>query len=1133
VEDEPVKALALLALLLPGVAWADPISIGIALSSAAAAAGAFITAYAVQIAVVAYSVYGASNARRKGRIAAARQRAEYNANLQDRSITALTANPPWRVVYGRCITGGDIVAIFTTDKTGTRTNGTSFTKPDALKHLVIVVAAHQVQAINEIYIEGVALGALDGNGWVTTGDFYKTSETDSRTVTVPASSYLDVSPAVSAILNSYTESGVGVDRETTPVSGITLSIGNTRISNANAFDVQVAYTIVQGIPRVRVSKHLGTDSQTVDTYLNGVAPSQWTANHRLRGMAYVVVTLDLEEPRFQGGPPGMTFDVSGKLIYDTRSATTAYSTNPALIVRDFLTAPWGYACSSAEVDATLCNAAANACDVAISLDVGGVVTTGQPTYTCNGAFSTAESREAVLDDLCESMAGFATYGATWGIVSGSWTASVMTLTDDDLDGQIEIVQAGAGLDTIFNGIRGQYIAAGKSSPSDFDSYQNATFLAADGEALWTDIALPYTDNKARARNLARIFVERNRDGLVIRYPAKLKAWPLQIGDRVTVTSAEYGFSAKTFRVTDWQFGASTAVQLTLQEDAAVVYDLADAATADPTPNTALPNPWAVAAIAGLTANSGTSYLVRASDGAISSRVWVSWTAVSDAYVTSGGYVHVRWLVDTSDEWSYGRVSGDSLGMYIDNVRDGTPMVIEAWAQNGIGAISSRSIIAHTVLGKAQAPQNVTGLGATQVTGGVKLYWTPATDADYAQTELRTGASWAAGTRIFKGRASEFVWLSPAQGSYTLRAKHYDETGNESATEDTISVMVDSGILVDWTNSDNLIYNSAFEHGLNGWSVAAANGFTPTTGTNYVSPGGTPIWRLLPTDAPWTSAIYMEQAASATNATWYYERGSEKISVKPSTRYILSGYLQPRRCQASIFVRGYTATGAATSPAMDGVGGGSTTLAEQSDGTTLDKYVRVSSAFTTSSNCAYVVVFVRKYDTSSSTSSYLFATRFMLEEATATSVVSDWTPGPDAPNGSIDTGQLVANATTDIYQDSYDFAGAGSSGTSTSVRTFTYTPSVDCTVEASAAISASNVLGDSGHYIWWQVEPASGGTIYLFGSNNNDTVRHDFAWSTSFTASANVQLTFRLVTSASSGQQIYKWKSLMRATFVKR
>ena len=120
----------------------------------------------------------------------------------------------------------------------------------------------------------------------------------------------------------------------------------------------------------------------------------------------------------------------------------------------------------------------------ISLTVGGVTTTNQKTHTCNGAFTTADSREAVLDDLVESMAGTAAYGATWRILAGAWTSPVMSLTDDDLDGQIEIVQAGAGIDALFNGIHASYIAAGKATPTDADPYQNATFVAADGRELW-------------------------------------------------------------------------------------------------------------------------------------------------------------------------------------------------------------------------------------------------------------------------------------------------------------------------------------------------------------------------------------------------------------------------------------------------------------------------------------------------------------------------------------------------------------------------------------------------------------------------------------------------------------------------
>lgn len=726
-----MRALVAALLLLPGLAHADPVSIfasvlafsgSAAVAGTVAAVGSFLATYGAVVGLVAVNVFGAAAGRRKARKAAARQRSEYNASLQDRNITALTANPPWRVVYGRCITGGDIVAVFTTDKTGTRQNGSSFTKPDALKHLVIVLAAHQVQAINDVLIDGVSIGALDGNGWVTTGEFFANAQTATRHASIAPGGYVDVSPAVTEVLNSYVVTGSNLERSYTAQT-VNLSLGNTRITNPNGSQTaEVDYTIAYGVARVRVSKHLGTDSQTVDTYLNGVAPGQWHSDCRLRGLAYVVVTLDLEETRFQGGPPQMTFDVSGRLVYDTRAGTTAWSSNPALIVRDFLLAPWGYACTAADVDTALCNAAANACDVAINLNVGGTVTNG-PTYTCNGAFSTADSREAILEDLCESMAGFATYGATWGIQAGAWTAPVLALTDDDLDGQIEVVQAGGGLDGLFNGLRGQYIAAGKATPSDFDSYQNAAFLAADGQALWSDIALPFTDNKARARNLARIFVERNRDGLVIRYPAKLRAWPLQIGDRVTVTSAEYGFSAKTFRVTDWQFGLGTAVQLTLQEDAAAVYDLADAATADPAPNTALPNPWAVAALTNVDAVSGASTVLKSGTQPLVPRILVTWDAVTDAYVVDGsGRIEVRWQRPDSP-WQQADLPGDATQAYITGVDDRDFVLIEVRARNGLGQAGPSVFIGHVVLGSAALPEGNL-VDPSWWRAGATLEWVP-------------------------------------------------------------------------------------------------------------------------------------------------------------------------------------------------------------------------------------------------------------------------------------------------------------------------------------------------------------------------------------------------------------------------
>jgi hypothetical protein len=780
--------------LTPAAAMADPISFTAGLSAIiGGTAAAFVYTYGAYIAFAAYSISQSVRARKKARRAAAEARAQRIASLQDRNVTLLSATPPWRVIYGRCITGGDVVAMFTSDKTATNEDGTTYTRPDGLKHLVIEIAHHECEAIHEVFVQGTPIGPVDGNGWATGGAFYST-RTETRKVTVAASSFTDVAEPVVSILNGYYyDPSLSDNVSVTP----TLSVGNTRITNPNASNaITVDYTISVGRPTIRYSKHLGTDSQTVDTYLNGVKPTEWTSNHRGRGRTYVTITMDLDDKRFQGDPTSFfTFDVSGRKVYDPRTGVTAWSDNNALCTRDWLTNPWGYDVTDADIDDTYTNAAANACDVSITLNDGNGGYTGA-TFTCNGCFTTDQAKEAVLDDLEESMAGAVVYGAKWQIMAGAWTAPVTLpggggLTDDDLDGQIDIVQAGAPMDELINGLRGTYVpytvpvgtasgyqangshavnattialdtgsgtipagnsvsfagddnlyevttgisapgsiviqspgllravadntavsvyATPKATPVDFrPPYQNSTFVTADGVELWSDLTLPFTNRPARCRNIARILVERNRSSLVIRYPAKLRAWPLQVGDRITVNSTEYGFVDKVFRVTDWNFGLTSPVLLTLQEDAEDIYDLADAATADPTPNTALPNPRSVSALAGLAASSSSSTSLKSNAGVLVPRVSVTWTRTTDRYVVEGGHIEVMWR-DGTTPWVRQDEPGDANGAYIVGPKHGDRLVIKIRAVNGTGDKGPWSVVAHTVSG-------ATSIGAPQLADG--------------------------------------------------------------------------------------------------------------------------------------------------------------------------------------------------------------------------------------------------------------------------------------------------------------------------------------------------------------------------------------------------------------------------------
>lgn len=950
-------------LLAPAVAWADPITIvatlapyiGGTLAAVAASAAVFVGTYGGYI-LAAYSVYGGIQARRKAKRAAAAARRAYNDSLTDRTITTLQATPPLRVVYGRAIVGGDIVAILTSDKVGLRDNGSTYTKPDALKHLVIVVAGHECQDIHELYVDGIPVGALDGSGWATGGEFGGLTRTvyQERVLAPGASATFDAAPTV-------VSAGYMGEFDTGWVD-TTYSVSGNQVTNTSGqtATISVRYSISQGT--VRWEKHLGTADQAASAYLQSVVPSEWDANARLRGLTYLVVTLDLEEPRFQGGPPPLTFDVSGRVFYDARkneittadlqggaagepgtvpsgmgassgaavglsrqlafgveggipyvdvryfgtvtaagsvfltwtvlgasegqvrrgggyaklvagsmagtggvlfcniqarngstvlvsggasfapesgvalSSTRQISSqtltapagtdrwlmnfggfsvstvgavvdvtvrvarpmvfdpdadpvaahdNPALVIRDWLTAEWGFGVAAADLDQASVTAAANACDESISLTVGGDTTSGA-RYTCNGAVTTEAAPEVVLEELAQSMAGLVTHtGGLWVVNAGTYTAPVLGLTEDLQAGAIEVVQAGTAYADLFNGMRGRMIERGRAVESDFDPYSNSAFVAEDGAELWADLTLPWTDNRARARNLARIFTEQARDSLVIRYPAQLHAWPLQVGDRVTVTSSEYGWAAKVFRVTDWQWGVQSAVLLTLQEDGPAIYDLADAATADQLPNTGLPNPYTVPAITGAAAASGSAHLLQQGDGSIAPRVRVSWDAVASAYVTQGGRIELRWRrlgVDAADQWRSVDAPGDSTGEYLLGAGVGDKVVIGLRAVNSLGARSDEVLIDHTVDGDTTAPANATGLAYANVVGGMRVSWTKPGEGDYLSTEVRQGASWAAGALLWIGNASNFTWTPPLAGAYTLWVVHRDRSGNESAPQ---------------------------------------------------------------------------------------------------------------------------------------------------------------------------------------------------------------------------------------------------------------------------------------------------------------------------------------------------------------
>ena len=644
---------------------------------------------------VTQQVYGAYDGRRKARNAERAQRDAYNASLTDRTVSGVvTAEQPLQVIYGEAIVAPAYVALLTS---GDR---------DQYKHLAAVWAAHECDAIVDVYINGESIGSLDSNGWVTSGRWVSSeTSTEAETTTVSSGAFT-VSNTVAAFHSATYPDTPGdvsgreyLQADQVTVSGSTITIIDSAVAAVwNGRTVKVNYDRATGGARVRVRHHLGAPGQVADSAWVAELGSDWSSTDKGEGLCYSAVSYDLNEAELQGGPPKLTAKIRGRKVYDPRldstqpggsgahradtPSTWAWSRNNALCTADFVRAEWGKGALAAQVNWASVVAAANACDSGVDYGAGTV-----PLYTCNGAFTTDQGSDQVLDQLCQSMAGFATYNGVWQLQAGVYTAPVMALTDADNDGPFELTAAPA-VDEVLNGLRGQFYDPSKyGERTEYPLYSNAAFVSADGGSYVDDLNLPFTDSATRCHQLARVQVERSR-GMGIVYPAKMRAVRLQPGQRVTLQNAPLLPTPATFRVVRREWAAGQPVMLTLQQDDPSFYDLADAPAPLSSPTATAVNPFLVAKPNALQASTGGSALVVDPDGTVVQRVTLTFDASDDVLVRRQGRLQIEYRLDTDAAWqSAPDAPGDSSSYGLTLLRENRMYIIRARWVNALNAPS--------------------------------------------------------------------------------------------------------------------------------------------------------------------------------------------------------------------------------------------------------------------------------------------------------------------------------------------------------------------------------------------------------------------------------------------------------------
>lgn len=552
--------------------------------------------------------------------------------------------------------------------------------------------------------------------------------------------------------------------------------------------------------KVYAQVNLGTAGQSAFSQLITDSGGKWTSNHRQRGRAGVYLKFIWDEKVFLGVPE-VYFQIRGKKCFDPRTSTTPWTDNAALIIADYLMdTNFGLGVPSSKIDMDRLSAAANECESSIALLGGGV----EGRYYINGAFDSKESPRSVLENMTSAIGGSLTYvSGKWKVWPALWREPTVTLTDDDVLGPVRVQTRQSRRDS-FNAIKGTFISPKDNyEEKDFPIVKNALYLAQDNnEEVVEDISLPFTTSVSACQRLAKLELERVRQGIVVELLASLKAYQVEPVENVYLTLSRFGWTAKPFEVLDSQLviedgeGAPVfAVRLRLKETAAGVFDWNSGmeTVTDVAPNTELPNPFAVADPTNLTLESGTNQLFVRRDGTVFSGIKASWAAPADGFVNSGGEIEVQFKKTADTAWQPATpVPGDQTSTLILDLQDGVSYDVRIRSLSSFGTRGNWvTANGHVVVGKTAPPSDVQGFAAQLTDFGIVFSWGAIPDLDLSHYELRLGSSWDAAAFVAEVRGTSFRLDTRATGSYDYLIKAVDTSRNYStnATKITVSLPV--------------------------------------------------------------------------------------------------------------------------------------------------------------------------------------------------------------------------------------------------------------------------------------------------------------------------------------------------------
>ena len=557
---------------------------------------------------------------------------------------------------------------------------------------------------------------------------------------------------------------------------------------------------------VRVNKHLGATDQSADSDLVAESEGKWTSNHRLRGIAYAYVRLQFSNDLFPNGIPNISFIVQGKKVYDPRTTNTTYSTNSALILRDYLSnSDLGLGCGSAELNDTIFTSCANTCDENVTLSAGGT----EKRYTANGVVQATQTPQSAIEEIISSCGGTLTYmGGTFALKVATYATPSVSFDESDIVEPLAVTTRTSRRDQ-FNTVSGVFIGEDTNwQPTDYPSISSNVFITEDNnEKIFVDMPLAFTNSSATAQRLAKIALYRGRQQISASIVTNLKGFQCAVGDTIQVTNSRLGWPDKTFQVASWNLSISDRclVSMEVREISSSVYDWSAEETAFVKDNTNLPNALSLTPPSAPTVTESL-YTTRDSSG-VKAKAVMSWTASVDNFTEQ---YQAEYKLTTDSVYTV-LPRTDETSAEIFDIANGT----YDFRVRGISTLGVRSAyVTHQqeIFGLSTPPADITNLSLESLGGIAILNWDAVTDLDvkiggkirFRHSNLTSGATWA--TAIDMGNAiagfSTQTALPLLSGTYLVKAVDSSGVASTNATSvvSTASTALEYGNVATVTES---------------------------------------------------------------------------------------------------------------------------------------------------------------------------------------------------------------------------------------------------------------------------------------------------------------------------------------------